>query len=112
MAQITPMARIAFTGAALLVADFPFKAMVGGSLFFKRKSDGMQGCPLKGTWRHVGLSFKKDMHGWPGPLFGAIIFSVFPKNHYKKLVFGGPNHSQRDPLSQAVILVRWGCSPS
>ena len=67
---------------------------------------------FKRTWRHVGLSFKKDMHGWPGPLFGAIIFSVFPKNHYKKLVFGGPNHSQRDPLSQAVILVRWGCSPS
>ena len=52
------------------------------------------------------------MLGWPGPLFGAIIFLVFPKNHYKKLVFGGPNHSQRDPLSQAVILVRPGCSPS
>ena len=43
----------------------------------------------------------------PGPLSGAPIFSVFPKNHYKKLVFGGPNHSQRVPLSQAVILV-WG----
>ena len=43
----------------------------------------------------------------PGPFLGAIIFSVFPKNHYKKLVFGGPNHSQRDPLSQAVILVWW-----
>ena len=58
------------------------------------------------TWRHVGLSFKKDMHGGPGPFLGAIIFLVFPKNHYKNMVFGGPNHSHSDRLSQAVILVR------
>ena len=68
--------------------------------------------PLKGDLATCRLSFKKDMHGWPGPFFGTIIFLVFLKNNYKNMVFGGPNHSHRDRLSQAVILVRWGCSPS
>ena len=46
------------------------------------------------------------MHAGQGPFFGAIIFLVFPKNHHKNMVFGGPKNSHSDRLSQAAILVR------
>ena len=44
------------------------------------------------------------MQGPTGPMGHG---PVFLKNHYKNMVFGGPNHSHSDRLSQAVILVRW-----